>query len=398
MGFVEPLSFETARGAVLRRASECALPVAVETVPLFEAAGRILASDAHADRNYPPLPRSIRDGYAVRSSGFPGKARVIGEVRAGQRFPHAMQPGEAVEIMTGAPVPAGADSVVMVEHAIRDGDWVTPARPVCAGDFIVPAGAECTAGSIVLAKGSRLDFGNIAALATIGLASVTVYRPLRVSILATGDEIVPVDAAPAPQQIRNSNTYTLAAQVRRAGAVPVPLSVAPDEYQATRDLIREGLSSDLLLLSGGVSAGKYDLVEDVLAGLGAKFHFDRVRIQPGQPLVFGSVGGKLFFGLPGNPVSTMVTFELFARAAIELLGGCTGARLPLSLARLRSPFRHKPGLTRFLPACIHEGEVDAVPWQGSGDVFALARANAFLVARDDRESWEQGDTIEVLPR
>jgi molybdopterin molybdotransferase len=208
-------------------------------------------------------------------------------------------------------------------------------------------------------------------------------------------------------QIRNSNAWSLAAQVERAGGSPEILPIARDNYESTRSMIERGLDADLLLLSGGVSAGKYDIVEKVLADLGAKFFFDRVKIQPGQPIVYGQIehgnesraaAGKQFFGLPGNPASTMVTFEVFARAAVELLGGANEAPLPLPRARLTQPFRHKPGLTRFLPARLSpDGAAIALEaWQGSGDIAALARANAFLVADADRESWEAGDDIRVL--
>jgi molybdopterin molybdotransferase len=324
----------------------------------------------------------------------------VGESRAGGLFEGSIQPGQAVEIMTGAAVPPGADAVLMVEHAQRDGASVSAVRAVQAGEFIVPRAAECGRGEMVLRSGTRIDFGNMAALATVGAASLAVYAQPTVSIVATGDELVPVREKPAAHQVRNSNAHTLAAQVRRAGAMPRVLPVARDTADSTRAAIQQGLTSDLLLLSGGVSAGKYDFVEKVLAEFGAAFYFDRVLIQPGQPLVFGRVGDTFFLGLPGNPASTMVTFELFARAAIELLSGCGEAPLPLLHATLTSDFRHKAGLTRFLPARLQAtgGSVEPVKWQGSGDVFALARANAFLVARETREQYLAGDDIEVLPR
>jgi molybdopterin molybdotransferase len=229
---------------------------------------------------------------------------------------------------------------------------------------------------------------------------VRVYGKPRVAILATGDEIVDVSATPAPHQVRNSNAHSLAAQVRRAGGIAHALPAARDERAATRALIERGLGSSLLLISGGVSAGRYDIVEDVLASLDAEFYFDRVAVQPGQPLVFGRARGTFFFGLPGNPASTMVTFEVFARAALELLAGQSETRLLLPLARLTAEFRHKPGLTRFLPALLGAGgaEVTPLPWHGSGDLPALARANAFLVADGARESWRSGESIQVLPR
>jgi molybdopterin molybdotransferase len=302
--------------------------------------------------------------------------------------------------MTGAPLPEGADAVVMVEHVARLGDAVRIERAQKSGDNFNPRGVEARQGDIVVASGQRLGFAQIAALAMVGCECVTVYRRPRVAILPTGDELVSVGEHPAPFQIRNSNVYSLASQIAAAGGIPDPLPIARDEYQSTRDAIERGLQADLLLLSGGVSAGKYDIVEKVLADLGAEFFFDRVKIQPGQPLVFGKARGKQFFGLPGNPTSTMVTFEIFARAALELLGGAHEAPLRLFRARLSADFHHKPGLTRFLPARLSAdgSTVTPEPWHGSGDIAALARANAFLVADADRESWPAGEDIRVLPR
>ena len=221
-----------------------------------------------------------------------------------------------------------------------------------------------------------------------------------VAIVATGDEIVEIDEIPEEFQIRNSNAYSLAVQVARAGGVPQLLPVARDTVEHTREMVGRGLDSDLLLLSGGVSAGKYDVVEQVLAEFGAEFYFDRVLIQPGQPLVFGRARGKYFFGLPGNPSSTMVTFEIFARAALELLAGQEETPLHLPLARLTRDFRHRTGLTRFLPARLSAdgSEVTPIDWHGSGDIPALARANAYLVADPDRAEYACGELIRILSK
>ncbi len=369
-----------------------------ETVPLAEAAGRVLAGFVSADRDYPPVARSIRDGFAVRAADLPGTLDVIGEVRAGGEFAGEAGPGQCVEIMTGAAVPKGADAIVMVEHTKREGERVIIGRAASPGDFINAAGAEARRGQAMLPAGFRLGFAQIALLATFGRTQVKVYRRPRVAILSTGDEVVPIDATPTHTQVRNSNAHSVAVQVARAGGVPTILPVAPDEKEATRALITQGLEYDLLLLSGGVSAGKYDYVEPVLAEFGAEFFFDRVLIQPGQPLVFGRARERFFFGLPGNPASTMVTFELFGRAALELLGGQQNSDLRLPRLKLTSEFRHKPGLTRFLPARVNENatEVTPISWQGSSDVAALARANAFLVCDAETEAWQAGDTIGVL--
>lgn len=397
------LTFEQARACVLRE-----VPVGVpgagntEPVALAGADGRVVAEEIRADRDYPPFPRSARDGFAVRAEDVPGDLRVIGEVRAGQAFSGSVGRGEALEIMTGAPVPPGADAVVMVEHTTREGARVKIGRGATTGENISRRGEEAVAGEVLLGPGRRLSYTEVALLAMVGHTQVRVFQRPKVAILATGDEIVEAGETPGPVQIRNSNALALAAQVRRAGGDPEILPIARDNYDSTSALVAHGLEADVLLLSGGVSAGKYDIVERVLAGAGAEFFFDRVLIQPGQPVVFGSAVAKgarrYIFGLPGNPASTMVTFEIFARAAIERLQGIAEPALPMLRARLRGGVRHKTGLTRFLPARLSAdgATVELEPSKGSGDVASLARANAFLVFEPDRESWAAGEDMRVL--
>lgn len=383
---------------MLREVSAGRGSLPAEQIPSLESAGRILAEEITADRDYPPFARSARDGFAVRAADVPGELRVTGEVRAGEVFRGLVGPKEAVEIMTGAPLPEGADAVVMVEHTERSGDRVKITRSLKSGENFNAQGTEAKQGSIVLSSGCKLGFAEIALLAMVGRECTSVYRRPRVAIVPTGDEIVEVGRSPEPFQIRNSNAWSMSVQVAKAGGEPYILPIARDNYESTRENMEQGLTYDLLLLSGGVSAGKYDIVERVLADLGAKFFFDRVLIQPGQPLVFGAARGKFFFGLPGNPASTMVTFEVFARAAVELLGGSHEVSLRLLQAQLSKELRQKPGLTRFLPAQVSAdgATVTPEPWQGSGDVNSLARANAFLVTEPDRESWAAGDMIRVL--
>ncbi len=389
------LSFSDARACILQRVKPS---MSLEEVPVLESGGRILAESIHADRDYPPFARAARDGFAVKADNLPGELRVIGEVRAGEVYPDMLVSGEAVEIMTGAPLPEGADAVVMVEHTVRDGSHVRIERTQKPGDNFSPVGSEAMRGSAILSSGQRIGFSEVSALAMVGRERVQVYRKPRVAILPTGDELVEVQSEPETFQIRNTNAWSLSAQVRRAGGEPEILPIARDNFESTRSSIEKGLQADLLLLSGGVSAGKYDIVERVLAGLGAEFFFDRVRIQPGQPLVFGRIKDTFFFGLPGNPASTMVTFEIFARAALERMAGADASPLPLLRARLAKDFRHKPGLTRFLPAYLsNDGStVEPVAWKGSGDIPSITRANAFLVADEDREAWVAGDDIRVL--
>ena len=405
------LTFEQARACVLREVPAAAAGEGcVESVALADADNRVLAEEIRADRDYPPFPRSARDGYAFRAADVTADLpadllnvlRVIGEVRAGETFRGSVGAGQAVEIMTGAPVPDGADAVVMIEHTTRDGDIVSIGPAARSGENISPRGEEARSGAVLLDPGRRLGYAEIALLAMVGHVQVNVFRRPRVAILPTGDEIVEAGAQPGPVQIRNSNAAALAAQVRRAGGVPEVLPIARDNYESTGALVARGLDADVLLLSGGVSAGKYDIVEQVLAEAGAEFFFDRVLIQPGQPVVFGKVMkkgvAKFFFGLPGNPASTMVTFEIFARAAIEKMQGIAHPPLRLLRASLTREVRHKPGLTRFLPAHLSAdgATVEPEPWKGSGDVAALARANAFLVVESDRESWAAGEDIRML--
>ena len=370
---------------------------AAETVGIEATYGRVLAKDIQADRDYPALDRSLRDGFAIHADESPGSLRVMGELRAGENQSIPLPAGHALEIMTGAPVPAGADAIVMVEHIGREGDAVTIPQRAASGQFINRRGAEAEAGVTLLRAGTRLDASHIATLATTGNIDVPVFARPSVAILSTGDELVDAGEVPEPHQIRNSNSYALAALVAAAGGKPAIQPVARDtEADLTRALER-GLEHDLLLISGGVSAGKYDLVKPCLTKLGASFFFERVKIQPGQPTAFGKAGKKFAFGLPGNPGSSMVTFQLFARTALELLAGVKDPIMPVFRAVFDAPFKHKLGLTRFLPAFLDgRGRLTHIPWQGSSDIPALAKANVFLIADPDRESWEAGDSIRVM--
>jgi molybdopterin molybdotransferase len=420
------LQFEDARHQVEEHVRTVRLP-AKEQVTLLAATGRVLAQEITCDRDLPPFPRATRDGFAVRAedvSTVPVSLRTVAEIHAGMDVSGIrIGPGECAEIMTGAAVPEGANAVVMVEYTASAERIDTPVqnqpprtgvsaphnhvevqRAVVDGENVVPRGAEARDGQTLLKPGARLTPAAVAIAASVGLPELQVFQQPRVAILATGDELVAVAANPLPHQIRNSNTYSLAAQVSRAGAVPVPLPVAPDEESALRDLIEQGLECNLLLLSGGVSMGKYDLVEKVLGELGAEFPFTGVAIQPGKPTVFGLITWKgetkYFFGLPGNPVSTMVTFELFARPMIEGLSGAGPSPLRYSTARLKAELRTKTGLTRFLPAEL-SGEfgsvqVELVRWQGSGDMVATARANCLAVIPPDREKIAAGEMISVV--
>jgi molybdopterin molybdotransferase len=425
------LSFEAARHLVEEHAAHVH-PRGKELLSLLDACGRILAEPIVADRNFPPFPRAARDGYAVRAADLqqlPSALAIVGEIKAGlppEKVPE-VGPGQAAAIMTGAPAPAGADAVVMVEYTSRQGDRVQISKAAAAGDNIVPPGSEAKRGERLLTPGVRLDPAAIALAASVGKTHLLVYAKPQVAVLATGDEVVDIDVRPGPNQIRNSNSYSLAAQIQAAGAEPLLLPIAPDEATRLQELITDGLESDLLLLAGGVSAGKYDLVEQVLAGLDAEFFFTGAQIQPGRPVVFGSIprhtrsaqeDGKntgerdfsdvskanhaYFFGLPGNPVSTLVTFDLFVRPLLDALAGLSPRKLIFLHAKLKSEIKTKTGLKRFLPGFLsgefEHTEVELVRWQGSGDIAATARSNCYLVIAPDRSHIPAGEWMPVLLR
>jgi molybdopterin molybdotransferase len=400
------LTFEDARHTVEEHATQLR-PHGKELVELLDGAGQVLAEAVSADRNFPPFPRATRDGYAVRADDLaqlPATLRVIGEIKAGASDALTVKAGEAAAIMTGAPAPSGADAVVMIEYTSRNADQVEITKGIAAGDNIVPTGAEAKRGDRLLVPGMRLDHAAISVAASVGRSHLLVYSRPRVAVLSTGDELVDIDVPPAPNQIRNSNSYSLAAQIQMAGGEPVLLPIAPDEPERLRELIAEGLEADLLLLTGGVSMGKYDLVEQALLDLKAEFFFTGAKIQPGKPIVFGRIpdgsSHKYFFGLPGNPVSTMVTFELFARPVLEALAGMQSRKLIFLRAKLKSEIKVKPGLKRFLPAVLsgefEAAEVELVRWQGSGDIAATARANCYIVV--DRGDIAAGEWVPVLMR
>lgn len=405
------LSYQQARQKVIQVAGALGRPPAREEVALDAALGRVFAGRILADRDYPPFDRSTRDGFAVQASdaATPGVAlECIAEIKAGDIFTGTIGRGQCAEIMTGAAVPACADAVVMVEHTRRDASRIVIERAAERGQNIVPRGSEAKAGQALLEPGIRLGYAELALAAQVGKQRISTFRQPRVAILSTGDEVVAVEATPGPFQIRNSNSVSLAAQATLAGAEPVPLGNAPDRAPELRAMIeRRGLTEDILVLSGGVSMGKYDLVEQVLRGLGAEFHFDAVAIRPGRPAVFGTCREKCVFGLPGNPVSTMVTFELFVVPAIDLLSGTAPRALHFFRAKLAAPVKQKARLTHFLPAQLTwpaNGAAAGGPlvrelsWQGSGDIVALASANCYLVVGPDQLEYAAGESVDVLPR
>ncbi|HEV2183054.1 MAG TPA: gephyrin-like molybdotransferase Glp [Candidatus Acidoferrales bacterium] len=401
------LSYEDARLKVIEVTAGLRRIPAREKLKLQNSLGRILAQEIASDRDYPPFDRATRDGFAVRAADcreVGAKLQVIGEIRAGGEFAKTVGAGECVQIMTGAAMPRGADAVVMIEHTwtgARENE-VMIERVAETGVNIVPLGSESRAGDSLLRAATRIGYAEIAIAAQVGRTELEVYRKPRVAILSTGDEVVAVAAQPGPFEIRNSNGASLAAQAELAGAEAVLLGNAPDRIDELRQMIESGLREDALVLSGGVSMGKYDLVEEVLRGLGAEFFFDALAIRPGRPAVFGICRGKPVFGLPGNPVSTMVTFELLAVPAIDILGGSEARPLPLLKAKLSRSAEQKAALTHFLPAMLEwasgEATVSELPWQGSGDIATLARGNCFLVVHESKLKLAAGEWVDVLPR
>jgi molybdopterin molybdotransferase len=323
--------------------------------------------------------------------------------------------------MTGAPVPGGADAVAMIEHVDRNSDSsgtvrLLPPRTLEPGENIVAQGAEARAGTEVLPAGARIGSQHIALAAACGHATVEVFRRPRVAILATGDELVTVGSTPGPGQIRNSNGVMLASLVSQAGGDPWILPTASDNDRSLDDSLRKAVGADMLLVTGGVSAGKFDLVEPALARIGARFHFTGVRIQPGKPLVFGDLSrkhhstagvsaGKVlpFFGLPGNPISSAATFLLFGSRVLAALAGYRQAGPRFALARLAKDVKGRPDLTRFVPSFCNFGpdvaeppEVKTVPSEGSGDLISFSRSNCFLVVPEGGGRLEAGSTVSIL--
>lgn len=403
--------FDEALETVLGHAKDLAAP-AIERVPLLDCGNRVLAEAVRADRDQPPFDRSTRDGFAVRASKFgAGALKIAGQVRAGDEWQGgALENGSAIEIMTGAPLPEGADAVVMVEHVERMGGAIRRLgdRTIRSGENIVRRGSEASSGEVVLPAGTLIHGAEIALAAACGASALAVFRKARVAIVATGDELVEIEATPEPQQIRNSNSYGLAALVAEAGGEAVRLPIAPDNRPELETIIRSARSSELMLLSGGVSMGEYDLVEDVLQSLGAEFFFTGVRMQPGKPVVFGRLPAadgfpaQFFFGLPGNPVSTQVTFHCFVEPLLRAMGGCAVSGPRFAQATLAEEAAGKPGLMQILPARLTpdrlRSSVKLVRWQGSGDLAANARANCYAVLPPDKERFAAGDVITILLR
>jgi molybdopterin molybdotransferase len=398
------LSVKAAQGRVLRAFTL----LDAEEVPILEATRRVLAEDVYAATNLPPYANSSMDGYAVRAASTVGGSpespvslHIIGGLPAGRAPEQAVTPGTAIRIMTGAPIPPGADAVVKVEDTHTEGDCVQVFAEVGADNYVRPAGEDVRAGSLVLHRGTRLRPQEIGMLAALGLEEASVTRKPRVAILATGDELVAIDAPLTPGKIRDANSYSNAAQVVEHGGEPILLGIARDRVEELMAKIRAGLDQDvdLFLTSGGVSVGDFDLVKDVLAAEG-QMDFWRVRMKPGKPLAFGHVGGVPVLGLPGNPVSVMVSFEMFVRPALSKMLGLSNWQRPIVEATLMNAIEYKDERRHFVRVRLvwEDDEYHAylTGAQGSGILSSMVNANALAIIPEDWDHAPAGALVQVM--
>lgn len=393
---------EEARSLILNTVQ----PTQSETTPLLAALGRVLAETVHSSVAHPPFDNSSMDGYAVRVSDLaeasattPVWLPVIGEVAAGGSEPPTVGPGEACRIMTGAILPPGADSVVMVEETLEEDGRVRFTGPCELGQSVRRAGEDLAEGACVLEAGTSLNAARVGLLAGVGRSHVQTHRPPRVAILTTGDELVQPGEPLRPGQIYASNAFAIAGMVMEAGAIPVPIGVARDDRDETRRLIQQALECDVLITSGGVSMGRFDYVSEALAELGT-IHFDRVAQQPGKPLTYATLSGKPVFGLPGNPASTMVCFEYYVRPALLKMMGHRKVERQRVQAVLKENIRKPLGKTSFLRAVVKEGpegyQAALTGSQSSGMMTSMALANALLVIPAERDGAIAGEAFDAL--
>jgi molybdopterin molybdotransferase len=379
--------------------------MAAESMPLTSSISRVLREDVICDADSPPFDKSIRDGFAVRfedAAGVPAVLAIVGESRAGAGASVTIERGQCCEIMTGAPLPAGANSIVMVENTERlSPDSVRILKAARENEGILRRSAEARKGDKVLEAGRRIGLADVGLLASTGKSTVMVSKKPRVAIIATGDELVDVQDVPSLGQIRNSNSYTIAAQVIEAGAEPVLLGIGRDNLEDLRVKIRQGLEYDILIVSGGVSMGKYDLVENVFAEFGVEVLFDKIAMKPGKPTVFGHRENTYVFGLPGNPVSTIVSFHMFVRPLILFLLKAARTTPEILEATLEAATKCDPERAALVPALVRfEGgqyRIRTASWKGSSDLVGLARANALIMIPRRSGTMEPGDTAQFLP-
>ena len=397
------LSVEEARSRILARVS----PLGLQEIPILDALGRVLAQDVRAEASIPPHDNSAMDGYALRagdlvgSKEHPPRLRVIGELPAGQVWPGELGPDEALRIMTGAVIPRGADTVVRFEDTRSEGEWVTILVRPSRGRNVRCAGEDVRAGQVVLRGGQPLRPQEIGMLASLGRPRVNVYRAPRVAVLATGDEILPIDAPPAPGKIHDINSYSVAAQVLEAGGEPLVLEVAPDRAEPLAERLHRALAldADMIVTSGGVSAGDFDLVKHVLASEG-EIDFWWVNMKPGKPMAFGTINDVPLLALPGNPVAAMISFLLFGKPAVRKMLGYATWGIPTVEARLRDAISRKDGRCHYLRVRLVETdaglEAELTGDQGSGILMSMVDADGLAVIPEDCDHLEKGSPVQVL--
>lgn len=393
------LSYEEA----LERVLQGVPPPSKEFLPLQQGLGRVLARTISADMPLPPFRKSFMDGYAVRTADVrdaPSRLKVVSTAAAGAGTTAKVGKGEAVQIMTGAPVPAGADAVQMVEKTRPEGRNVVILERIASGTNIAEAGSEIQQNEPALKAGAVIGAQEIALLATFGHSRVEVYCQPRVSVIATGDELVEFEARPGFGKIRNSNAYMLWAQCRELGIEAEVQPIVRDEPKKIRDAIMHGLKSDLVILTGGVSMGEFDYVHRVLAEEEIQIFFHKVAIKPGKPVLVGAKGNKMVFGLPGNPISSFLTFELFSKPAILKWSGRSPQGLLKVTAVLDADIRHKPGLLFFKPAYVVSTpsgfSVTPIETRGSADVVGFTKANSLIALSPSGVDLVKGAALEVL--
>lgn len=394
------ISVDEALRIVLKKGKKL-LPIKVS---LENAAGLCLAENIKSDLNMPPFNRSAMDGYAVIAKDIkpPVDLDVIESIRAGYNPKKKVGRGQAAKIMTGSVVPKGADTVIKVEEtkSLDNDRKVRILKETRKGANIARKGEDVRFGKIVLSKGTRIRAQEVGILAAVGANYVKVHSTPGIGIISTGDELVDITRKPKPWQIRNSNSHSLAAQARQIVTDVDILGKVNDNKSEIRKLIQKGLKKDILILSGGVSMGEYDLVGGVLLDLGVKIFFEKVALRPGKPTVFGMKGDKLIFALPGNPVSTFVTFELFVKPCIKKMMGFTSYGHPILQAELEKDIKIKKKRREYRPALLRQEDsrwkVSLVDWHGSGDLFSITKANCLLIIRESVEKLNAGDMVEVM--
>ena len=396
------ISFEEALNSILSRIR----PLGLEKVPLLESLERIIGEDIYARRDVPPLDNSAMDGYALKfediresSKDHPARVKVIEDLPAGFVSKKTIEKGQAIRIMTGAPIPSGADTVIPVEETEREEGFALILKAGSSGENIRRAGEDVKKGHRVISQGDMIRPAEVGMLASVGRSSVVVYQKPVVAILCTGDELVDIDENLDESKIISSNSYTLAAQVRECGAVPVQLGIAKDRKEEIREKLRQGIRADVLISSAGVSVGDYDFSKDALDDLGMEMVFWQVSMKPGKPLAFGTLQGKPVFGLPGNPVSSMVSFEEFVRPSLLKMMGHRQIFRPVVEAVLQEEIKKTAGRRHFIRAFVSlkEGAYFATTTgdQGSGILMSMLKANGLIMIPEEQEIAKIGEKVRV---